>query len=43
MQPIRWRNIVVPLPFWQQIAEYLVRFENLTSTIAFLNSENFGK
>jgi hypothetical protein len=43
MQPIRWLNIIVPLPIWQQAAQYLIRFENLTSTLAFLNSENFGK
>jgi hypothetical protein len=43
MQPIRWLNIVVPLPFWQQTVEYLIRFKNLTSTLTLFNSENFGK
>jgi len=36
MLPKRWLNIVVPLPFWQQTVEYLIRFVNLTSTFAFL-------
>jgi hypothetical protein len=29
-------NIVVPLPFWQQIAKHLIKFEILTSTLGFL-------
>jgi hypothetical protein len=29
-------NIVIPLPFQQQIAKYLIKFEILTSALGFL-------
>jgi len=29
-------NTVVPSPFWQQTAKYLIKFEILTSTLGFL-------